>query len=75
MDALKRWWPEVVVVIGIIMEFAIKKLTVLEQSNEKTTVVGLLLAVLVALYARHFKRTEPPLPLPPATYNRQGKVS
>lgn len=50
----KKLWPEVLVIIGIIVEFSIKRLQEIEQSNEKTTVVSLLLAVLIALAARHF---------------------
>lgn len=54
MDWLKKLWPELVVIVGIVLEFSIKRLQEIEQSNEKTTVVTLLLAVLVALSARHF---------------------
>lgn len=74
MNALKKYWPEALVLIGIVLEFAIKQLTAIEQANEKTTVVSLLLALLVALYARHFKggaTTDPP----PVSYNRQGRTS
>lgn len=54
MDWLKKLWPEILVVIGIILQFSIKKLTEIEASHEGTTVFSLLLAVLVALSARHF---------------------
>lgn len=53
----KLLWPELLVILGVIFEFAIKRLTVIEASHEKTTVTSLLLAVLIALSARHFKKT------------------
>lgn len=61
MDWIKKLWPELIVIIGIVLEFSIKRLTEIEQSNEKTTVTALLLAVLVALSARHFGGGATPL--------------
>ena len=70
---LKKYWPEILVVIGIIMEFAIKRLTEIEQANEHTTVVGLLLAVLVALYSRHYgSKPDSTNPVVPQQQSRFG---
>lgn len=78
MNWLKQFWPEILAVLAMIVDAAVKQVDQLASSHEHTSVAIVLVLVLLRRLQTWLGgkgSTEPPLPNPPSTYNRQGRMA
>lgn len=75
MNWLKQFWPEILAVLAVIVDEAVKSVDQLASSHEHASVIVVLALVLLRRLQTWLGgkgTTEPQIPPPPASYNRQG---
>lgn len=74
MNWLSQFWPELLAILAVIVDEAVKQVDQLASSHEHTSVIAVLALVLLRRLQTWLggKGTEPQIPPPPASYNRQG---
>lgn len=78
MNWLKQFWPEILAVLALIVDQAVKQVDQLASSHEHTSVIIVVALVLLRrlqTWLSGKKSTEPSLPSPPSTYNRSGRAA
>lgn len=76
MNWLSQFWPELLAIVAVIVDEAVKSVDALASSHEHTSVIAVLVLVLLRrlqTWLSASKPTEPQIPPPPASYNRQGR--
>ena len=77
LNWIKQFWPEILAILAVIVDEAVKQVDQLASSHEHTSVIAVLVLVLLRRLQTWLgsKPTEPQIPPPPASYNRQGRAA